>query len=257
MQLEGKRIIVTGGSRGIGEALVQAYVREGAAVASLDVRTSTGQLVAEATGAAGPGRVQFQQCNVASRSEVFAAVDEAVRYLDGLDVMVNVAGISRAGNADTMTEVELDYVFDVNVMGTFFTNQGAFPHLRDKGGRILDFASAAGLNGYYLQAHYAASKAAVIGLVRSLAREWGKYNITVNAICPGMATPMYEEGRARRSPEERALNDARIKATTPIDGKMGDSERDLAPFMVFMAGDGSRYITGQTLMVDGGRTMSR
>ncbi|WP_261566548.1 SDR family NAD(P)-dependent oxidoreductase [Frankia gtarii] len=257
MELAGKRIVVTGGARGIGEELVAAFVHEGAAVVSLDVLADAGRQIAAAANKAGPGTAEFLVCDVASRAEVNAAIDEAVRLLGGLDALVHVAGITHQIDTEDLTEEQWDRVFDVNVKGTLFTNQAAVRHLKASGGRILDFASGAGLIGYPRQSHYAASKGAVVAFVRSVAREWGKYGITVNAICPAMWTPMYEEARARRSPEELAAHDEERKASMCIDGRMGDTQRDLAPFMVFMVGAGSRFISGQTLVVDGGRTFTR
>src|SRR5690606_33879013 len=150
-----------------------------------------------------------------------------------------------------------DRLFLVNTKGTFITNQVAFRWLRERGGAILNFASGAGVLGYKDHGHYAASKGAVLSWTRTIAMEWGKYDITANAICPGMWTPMYEETRSRLSPEQLAAHDARLAEITPIGGKLGDPRRDLAPFMVFLASPGAHFITGQTLVCDGGRTIVR
>jgi NAD(P)-dependent dehydrogenase (short-subunit alcohol dehydrogenase family) len=257
VQLDGKRVIVTGGASGIGEDLVHAFVAEGAAVASLDVQEEAGQVVTEKATSEGPGRARFLLCDVSRRPDVESAIDASVEWLGGLDALVHVAGVTAQVATEDMTEEQWDRIFDINVKGTLFTNQSAVRHLKAHGGRILDFASGAGLIGYPKQSHYAASKGAVLAFVRSVAREWGQYGITVNAVCPAMWTPMYEAARARRTPEELLAHDEERMASMCIDGRMGDTTRDLAPFMVFMLGDGSRFISGQTLVVDGGRTLTR
>jgi len=261
-ELLGRRIILTGGAQGIGAGLVKALVGEGASVATLDVLEQEGTAVVAEASALGPGNATFLRCDVSNRAEVFASFGTAVDQLGGLDVLVHVAAVSRPKNAEDISEEEWDGVLDINLKGTLFTNQAAFPYLKEAGGgRIMNFASTAGLVAYARQRHYnasyAASKAAVLGFVRAIAYEWGKYGITVNAICPQMMTPMLEAARSRRSPEELAKWEDELHEKMAIDGRPGQTERDLAPFVVFMAGEGSRFITGQTLIVDGGKTLSR
>jgi len=252
MQLEGVRIIVTGGARGIGEATVRAYVAEGAHVASLDVLDDAGRAVVDEVGGKGPGRARYVHADIARRAEVDAAFDEAVGWLGGLDVLANVAGVERHGAAEELTDEEWDLVFDVNVKGTLHTNQAAFRAMRDHGGRILNFGSDAGLNPYPGGGHYSASKGAVMAWTRTAAVEWARYGITVNSVVPAIWTPMYDEYRARMSAEELATHDAAMAATVPLGGRLGDPVRDLAPVMVFLAGDGARFITGQIISVNGG-----
>jgi NAD(P)-dependent dehydrogenase (short-subunit alcohol dehydrogenase family) len=261
VELTGRRIILTGAARGIGQGLLNVFVREGASVVALDVMEDEGRESASTASAAGPGSALFLPCDVSNKTMVDETFATAVEHLGGLDALVNVAGISRPSNVEDITEEQWDAVFAVNMKGTLFTNQAAFGHMKGEGGRILNFASAAGVIAYprrkHFNAHYAASKAAVIGFVRAVCYEWGQYGITVNAVCPTMMTPMLEAARSRRSPEELARWDQDRAERIPIDGKPGQTERDLAPFMVFMVGEGSRFITGQTLMVDGGSTLSR
>src|SRR5579885_3482688 len=115
--------------------------------------------------------------------------------------------------------------------------------------------SAASLRGQRGGAHYTAAKAAVLAWTRTAAQEWARYGITVNAILPAMWTPMYEAYRARLSPEELAMHDLGLQHAIPLGGRLGDPARDLAPLMVFLAGDGARFITGQAFCVDGGMVM--
>jgi NAD(P)-dependent dehydrogenase (short-subunit alcohol dehydrogenase family) len=255
--LHGSRIIVTGGGQGIGAALVGAFACEGANVASLDIKEAAGREQAERASAEGPGRAEFHLCDVADRGEVERVFSAFTAEFGALDVLVNAAGIELRSPAEDITDEDWDRTFDVNAKGTLITNQAAFRSMRDHGGRILNFASGAGVRGYRLHGHYAATKGAVLSWTRTIALEWGRYGITANAICPGIWTPMYDATRARMTADELADHEAQMADTTPIDGRLGDATRDLAPFMVFLAGEGSRYITGQTLVVDGGRTMVR
>jgi NAD(P)-dependent dehydrogenase (short-subunit alcohol dehydrogenase family) len=251
MLLADRRIVVTGGASGIGAATALAYTREGARVAVLDIDDAGGQRVVAEAGA----DACYERCDVADRTAVLAAVDRAVAWLGGLDGLVHAAGIERAAAAEEITEAEWDVVFGVNAKGTLFTNQAAFRHLRARGGRIINFGSAAAIRGQRGGAHYAAAKAAVLAWTRTAAQEWARYGITVNAILPAMWTPMYAAYRARLSPEELAMHDRGLQHAIPLGGRLGDPARDLAPLMVFLAGDGARFITGQAFCVDGGMVM--
>lgn len=244
---EKKVVIVTGSARGIGAAALRAFITAGARVASLDVSDEAGR-----AGAAELRTARYFHCDVAQRAQVTAVFAEATEWLGGLDGLVNIAGVERASPAESIEEADWDLMFDVNARGTLNTNQAAFPHLREKGGRILNFASAAGVMGLPGCAHYSAAKAAVLGWTRTVAKEWARHNITVNALAPGMWTPMYEAHRSRMSPGELEAHDAMMAKAIPLGGRLGDPDRDMAPVLVFLLSDGARFITGQTLAVDGG-----
>lgn len=243
MQLKGKRIIVTGGASGIGAAATKVFAGEGAQVVSLDLQLARPQ----------PG-VLGQVCDVADPCSVDQAFAEACKQLGGLDVLVHAAGIAPNVAVDDLKLAQWQRVMAVNAGGTFLTNQAARQRMV-AGGRIINFASAAGVIGQPGKAHYAASKGAVLAWTRTVAREWGPAGITVNAICPAMWTPMYDATRASMSAPTLAAHDAFMTSYIPLGGRLGDSERDLAPVLVFLAGDGARFVTGQTLMVDGGMVM--
>jgi NAD(P)-dependent dehydrogenase (short-subunit alcohol dehydrogenase family) len=251
MLLDGRRIIVTGGASGIGAATAAAYAREGARVVVLDVDDASGERVAAEIGPA----ARYQHCDVADRAAVIVAFEQAAGWLGGVDVLAHAAGVERAAAAEDITEADWDLVLGVNAKGTVFTNQAAFRYLRDRGGRIINFGSAAALRGQRGGAHYAAAKAAVLAWTRTVAQEWARYAITVNAVLPAMWTPMYEAYRARLSAEELAMHDLGLRHAIPLGGRLGDPARDLAPLMVFLAGDGARFITGQAFCVDGGMVM--
>lgn len=257
MDLDGRRIILTGGARGIGAAVVRAYVEAGAIVHSLDLMDEAGRAVVDAANQKGPGRAAYHHCDISIRSETEAVFKAAVEDMGGLDVMANIAGVEKRKPAEQMTDEEWAWLFRVNVDGTFITNQLAFGYMKATGGRIINYGSNAGGAGVKGLAHYGATKGAVMSWTRTVAKEWGQYGITVNAVAPGMWTPMFEQSRATFTPEALAEYDKHMANIIPLGGKLGDPDTDLAPVMVFLAGDGARFITGQILAVDGGLMMVR
>jgi 2-hydroxycyclohexanecarboxyl-CoA dehydrogenase len=254
-ELEGKRIIVTGGASGMGAATVRAFARAGADVASLDIADEAGTAVADAATVTGPGKVHYHHCDVSDRGEVVTAFADAVAGMGGLDALVHAAGLERNAPAEEITDDDWHLMLDVNAGGTFVTNQAAFPHLREHGGRIVNFGSGAGVRGMPGGAHYSASKGAVLAWSRTIAVEWAKYGITVNAMVPAIWTPMYQAHRDRLDPQELAAHDARMAVSVPLGGKLGDPDEDFAPVLVFLVSDAARFITGQTVCVDGGHTI--
>jgi NAD(P)-dependent dehydrogenase (short-subunit alcohol dehydrogenase family) len=254
-EIEGKRIVVTGGASGMGEAAVRVFVERGARVAALDIQDERGRAGVAAANAAGPGQAFYHHCDVRSPTEVDAAFAAAVADLGGLDGHVQTAGVDRIAPAAEMTEDDWDAVFDINMKGTFRTNRAAVPYLRENGGRIVNFASSAGLIMFPGHAHYVTSKAAVIAWSRTVAAEWGPLGINVNAFLPFAETPMMDELRAALGPEGAAAFDAH--ATSVPLGRLGDPVTDIAPVLVFLMSEASRYITGQILAVDGGNVPVR
>jgi NAD(P)-dependent dehydrogenase (short-subunit alcohol dehydrogenase family) len=249
--LEGKRIIVTGAATGMGASCVTAYAKAGARVVAW-YRKRGPEEVAKTLSEEELQRVAFFRRDVTEKADVDAGVAEAVAFLGGLDVLVNSAGISPGAPAEEITLDAWDEVMAINATGTFLTNQAVFPHLKEHGGKIINFASAAGVVGLYNKAHYAASKGAVLAWTRTLAKEWGKYGITMNSIAPAIWTPMYDRTRASFTPEQLVAHDKMMAAAVPLGGKLGDPDRDFAPMMVFLAGDGANFLTGQTYAIDGG-----
>lgn len=249
--LASRRIIVTGGASGMGAGLVRALPRLGADVVSVDITADPGESIAREAGAT------FVACDVADPEAVHRAFGVAAEHLGGLDVLIHAAGIAPGAPAEEIDLATWDRVMRINATGTFVTNQVAFTHLKERGGRIINFASAAGVQGLRGKAAYSASKGAVVAWTRTVAQEWAKHAITVNAIAPAIWTPMYDKTRAAMTPDQLTAHDAFMATAVPLGGKLGDVDRDFVPVLAFLASEGSRFITGQVLPVDGGTLMMR
>ncbi len=262
MQLENKRIVVTGGTKGIGAATVKAYVREGAQVVFCGTNDERGKACeAEVNALGAAGHATYLRCDVSDQADVNAFFDKAEEILGGLDVLAHIAGVEHnCAAADYPTE-EIDRLMKINFYGTVYANQAAYRLMKKHGtvdGAIINYASDTALSGMPNGAVYAASKAAVVTWTRTIAGEWGiESNVRCNCINPAIKTTMYEYWlqTADRAVVEPYL--ATLKDKFPIDGNMGDAEKDCAPVMVFMASDASRYINGQVICVNGGLVMVR
>jgi NAD(P)-dependent dehydrogenase (short-subunit alcohol dehydrogenase family) len=252
-QLAGKRIIVVGGASGMGAASVRAYAREGAAVALLDVDREAGERLAHDTADA-----TFVHCDVSRKDVVDASFVAAVGELGGLDVLAVAAGVWGGGPAAALAPDEFARILGVNLYGTIFANQAAFePMRRSGGGSIINFASSAGLDGNAGAGAYSASKGGVLAWTRVIATEWGRHGIRANAVAPAIVTPMYERSKASLREDERAARDADLARRILLGDTLGDADRDFAPVMVFLASDAARFMTGQTIAVDGGLVFVR
>ncbi len=258
MQLKDKRIIVTGGTKGIGAATVRAYVREGAQVVFCGTNDERGKACeATANGQEGAcGHAAYIRCNVGDQDDVNAFIAKAGEMLGGLDVLVNIAGIEANATAEDFPKETIDRLMNINFNGTVYTNQAAYKLMKKCGtvdGAIINFASDTGLSGMPNGAAYAASKAAVLAWTRTIAHEWGiESNVRCNCINPSIKTDMYAEWLKNADPSVVEPYLASIKNKFPIDGDMGDADKDCAPVMVFMASDASRYINGQIICINGG-----
>ena len=235
----GKRAaVVTGGSRGIGAAAVRAFTAAGYAVSFFyEKNDAAAAAVSAETGA------EAVRCDVADAQ----AVQDAVSRLPETDVLVNNAGITRDGLAARMSDDDFDAVIDINLKGTFHCCRAAAKlMMKQRWGRIVNMSSVVGVYGNAGQVNYAASKAGVIGLTKSLARELARRNITANAVAPGfIATDMTD-----------ALSDAQREAIVSRigSGRLGEPD-DIAHLVRFLASDEASYITGQVICVDGGMSL--
>jgi NAD(P)-dependent dehydrogenase (short-subunit alcohol dehydrogenase family) len=248
--LTGRVAIVTGGSRGLGEEMAEGLAEAGAALMlcarrdqwltpTLDTLRNRGF------------RVEGMVCDVAKPDEVQAVVDKTIAVYGKVDILVNNAGISWGEEPEKMPLEKWQKVIDVNLTGAFLFSQAAGREmLKRKYGRIINIASIAGLHASVHGSHYAgyaASKAGLMGLTRELAASWGRSNIRVNAIAPGFF-------HSRLADPAIVHAEPHIKATSPIP-RVGDAG-ELKGVAVFLAADASNYITGQTIVVDGGRTIA-
>ena len=243
--LDGRRAVVTGAATGLGAAAVRALSAAGARVVATYHQTAPD----DGAGAA------WLQCDARDAAAVDAMMDAAVTRLGGLDVLVNAAGLWQQGVPGTITAADIDFLIGTNLKTTIFTNQAAHAVMRRTGGRIINFGSAEAVMGSPISAVYAAAKGAVQAWTRSAAKAWASDNVTVNALAPAMQTRGAERLREFLGPAAAPLIDQQIKASIPLGGALGDPDRDLGPVLVFLAGAGSHFITGQLLAVDGGLVM--
>src|SRR5579864_6733997 len=255
MRLAGRTAIVTGAGRGIGRAIAELYAQEGARVVVASRSADGSASVVEAIEAAG-GTAVAKPTNIGTKSDVVDMVEFAVETYGGLDILVNNAqswgtrdqptGLPVPTPLESFDDAELDWTFDTGFRGTFWAMQAAFQHMRERGGRIVNFASGYGVVGNAGTVGYNITKEAVRALSRAAAREWGRHAITVNVVAPTAKTDSADE-------IERANPDAMAAAVAAIPaGRLGDPRLDIAPAVLFLATDDARYITGQTLGVDGG-----
>lgn len=242
--LTGKVALVTGASRGIGRAIALKLAAEGAAVVINYHGSMEKAKEVKAEIESDGGIAEIMQCNVADYQATEAMIRKVTDDFGRLDILVNNAGITRDGLLMKMSEEDYDTVLDTNLKGTFHCIRfAARQMLRQRGGRIINLSSVSGILGNAGQANYSASKAGVIGLTKSAARELASRGITVNAVAPGF---IETEMTAVLSEEVKKASAAQI----PL-GHFGKPE-DIAKTVAFLASDDAAYITGQVIQVDGG-----
>ena len=244
MELEGKAALVTGGSRGIGRAVCLELARRGACVAvNYAGNAAAAEETVESCKAKGVDAFSVQ-ADVADAAACDAMVKEVLSRFGRLDILVNNAGITRDGLMPMLKDADWDAVLDANLKGAFHCMRAAYrPMMKQKYGRVVNLSSIVGLRGNAGQANYAASKAGLIGLTKSMAKELAGRNVTVNAVAPGFIDTDMTAALPEKARES-------MLASIPI-GRLGQGE-DVAKAVAFFAGDGAGYVTGQVLCVDGG-----
>jgi NAD(P)-dependent dehydrogenase (short-subunit alcohol dehydrogenase family) len=248
--LSGRVAIVTGGSRGLGAEFAEGLAEAGASLMLCARRDEW--LIPGVESLRGRGfKAHAMRCDVSNAEQVRAVVDATVERFGKVDILVNNAGVSWGERPEAMALAQWQKVVDINLTGAFICSQAAGREmLKRQYGRIINIASIAGMQGnvsgpYY--AGYAASKAGLMGLTRELATSWGRQGIRVNAIAPGFFP-------SRMSDSSIKLVEEGIKKSTPL-GRVGQPG-ELKGVAVFLASDASNYITGQTIVVDGGGTIA-
>lgn len=238
-----KVVIITGGSAGIGKSSVERFAQAGAHVAIWDINKSAGEELA-ITLKAQSLSVSFHQCNTSDQSSVQQACQAVIDQYGQIDVLINNAGITRDSTLKKMSPEDWQMVIDVNLTGVFYCAQAVALHMLERcAGRIINVSSVVGLYGNFGQTNYAATKAGVIGMTKTMARELGRKGITVNAVAPGfIATEM-----VAKMPEKVIQM---MEEKTPI-GRLGTPE-DIAAAFFFLAGPDASFINGAVLSVDGG-----
>jgi len=249
MRLQGKTALVTGAGQGLGFAFAQRLASDGASIAVVDIAAADAavarlrQAGAQAIGIA---------ADVSKEADVERAVGEAMKAFGRIDVLVNNAGFftgMKVGPFELIGVEEWNRMMSVNVLGPYLFCRAVVPHMRTQGGgRIINISSGTALKGVPGSLHYVSSKAALIGFTRSLARELGKDNITVNAIAPGLTL---SEGVLSRGTNQPSLEAQRRTRAIQRDEK----PEDLVGALSFLASDDAAFMTGQTLAVDGGSAM--
>lgn len=245
--ISGKTAFITGGGGGVGRAVSLALAREGVSVVVADLSEESAMKVATEVNDSG-GRAVGMKVNVTIWEEVEAAVQRAVKEFGGVDILVNAAGVRAVATLEETTDKVFDLHVDVNLRGPFYTCKAVVPLMKEKGwGRIVNIASMAGRRGHpFAGSTYAAAKAGVFGLTKSIARETARYGITANTIAPNtINTPFIDAFTS----EQRET----VRKSIPL-GRLAEAE-DLVGPILFLASDACSFITGQDITVDGGQTM--
>lgn len=244
-RLEGKIALITGGASGIGKGMAMSFVKEGAKVVIVDLNEEVGQQTVKELQEIQADSL-FIQANLAEHDKLQSIVTKVIEKFGKLDILVNNAHASNRAPLEQLTQADFDLSFNTGFYPTLYLMQAALPYLKESKGKIINFASGAGINGDATQGAYAAAKEAIRGITRVAANEFGPFGINVNIISPIANSPGVQQW-AKAEPEYYQAMLSKI----PL-GRLGELEDDIGRVAVFLASEDSDYITGQTIMVDGG-----
>lgn len=247
MRLNQKTAIITGGAQGIGKYIAHTFLKEGAFISICDINESILKETINEFEKNFPGKTHYGVCDVRESSSVKSYVESVINKFGKIDILVNNAGVTKDNLLIRMSDEEWNFVIDINLKGVFnFSREVAKYMIKQRSGRIINISSVIGLMGNPGQTNYAASKAGVIGITKTLAKELASRNILVNAVAPGyIQTAMTE-----KLPEE-----VKKKLLDYIPLKSLGTPQDVANCVLFLASDESRYITGEVISVNGGMYM--
>ncbi len=247
MLLEGKKALVTGGSRGIGREIALMFLNEGASVYYVDLAEGDSLAEYKEIAAKHNATAAFYECNVADEESVGSVIPKILEDADGLDVLVNNAGITRDNLLFRMSAKEWNDVISVNLTSAFYISKLVVRQMaKQRSGSVINVASIVGIIGNAGQVNYSASKAGMIGLTKSMAREVAARNVRINAVAPGFINTKMTE--ALNEEQQNAL-----KVQIPM-GRIGDPD-EVAKAITFLASDLASYLTGQVIHVTGGLGM--
>jgi len=245
--LKDKVAVITGAGGGIGRGVARCFAREGAAVLIAEIDEASGMAVERELKELG-GRAHFLRTDVTRKGDVVASVEAAAERFGGLDILVNNAFVPTPNVLlEDKTDEMLEQTLASSLWASWWAMRAALPHMRRRGGgRIVNFYSIDVETGAWLHGDYNSAKGGVLGLTRSAAAEWGRFNITVNAIAPtAMGATFHKLAAENPGFAERSA------AARPL-GRSGDPELDIGPVVVFLASEMARYVTGESIHVDGG-----
>lgn len=240
--LKDKVAIITGGASGIGKAMSELFAQQGAIVYQFDINKQD-----QSTDA----NLNFVQCDISNMQDVLKAVDSVIQKHASIDILVNNAGISHIGTVETTTEEDFERLFRVNVKGMYNCLKAAIIYMKEKGGSILNLASAVASVGIPERFAYSMTKSAVVGMTLSVAKDYLKYNIRCNCISPGRVHTPFVDGFIKKTyPGREAEMFEKLSKTQPI-GRMAKPE-EIAFLALYLCSDEASFITGSDYPIDGG-----
>lgn len=245
--LKGQGVFITGGATGIGAELVRAFCAQGANVAFIDQNETAGNKLLAKLQADAPSKIWFKVVDVTDVTALELSIAEAQAQLGTINTLINNVANDQRHQAEAMNPEAWQQCLSVNLNSTFFTSKAVLPLMKESGGSIINFSSINALLGPENMSGYVTAKSGLIGMTKSLAREWGKYNIRVNAVLPGwVVTDKQLQMWLTKEAEEEWMKQVAIQRRI--------MPADVAKLCLFLAADDSEMMTGQSLVVDGGRT---